>query len=163
MTEQKLTALAQRDFEALQQTRKTLAVAESCTGGWLSKVITEISGVSAVYLGGVCTYANSAKERLLGVRPETLAAHGAVSEETAREMAEGVRKAFDADVGVGITGIAGPASDGTDKPVGLIYVAAANGKTTVVRELRNEFRIDVREQNRYSAVKTALELIGEVL
>ena len=163
MTEQKLTALAQRDFEALKQTRKTLAVAESCTGGWLSKVITEISGVSAVYLGGVCTYANSAKERLLGVRPETLAAHGAVSEETAREMAEGVRKAFDADVGVGITGIAGPASDGTDKPVGLIYVAAANGKTTVVRELRNEFRIDVREQNRYSAVKTALELIGEVL
>jgi PncC family amidohydrolase len=163
MTEQKLTALAQRDFEALQQTRKTLAVAESCTGGWLSKVITEISGVSAVYLGGVCTYANSAKERLLGVRPETLAARGAVSEETAREMAEGVRKAFDADVGVGITGIAGPASDGTDKPVGLIYVAAANGKTTVVRELRNEFRIDVREQNRYSAVKTALELIGEVL
>lgn len=163
MTEQKLTALAQRDFEALQQTRKTLAVAESCTGGWLSKVITEISGVSAVYLGGVCTYANSAKERLLGVRPETLAARGAVSEETAREMAEGVRKAFGADVGVGITGIAGPASDGTDKPVGLIYVAAANGKTTVVRELRNEFRIDVREQNRYSAVKTALELIGEVL
>ncbi len=163
MTEQKLTALAQRDFEALQQAHKTLAVAESCTGGWLSKVITEISGVSAVYLGGVCTYANSAKERLLGVRPETLAAHGAVSEQTAREMAEGVRKAFGADVGVGITGIAGPASDGTDKPVGLIYVAAANGATTVVRELRNEFRIDVREQNRYSAVKTALELIGEVL
>ena len=163
MTEQKLTALAQRDFEALQEAHKTLAVAESCTGGWLSKVITEISGVSAVYLGGACTYANSAKERLLGVQAETLATHGAVSEETAREMAEGVRNAFGADIGVGITGIAGPASDGTDKPVGLIYVAAANGETTVVRELRNEFRIDVREQNRYSAVKTALELIGEVL
>ena len=101
----------------------TLATAESSTGGLVAHRINSVSGSSEYYLGGVVTYTNEAKEALLGVRHETLVAHGAVSEETALEMAHGARGRFGADVGIATTGIAGPTGGTPEKPVGLVYVA----------------------------------------
>lgn len=141
----------------------TFALAESCTGGLISKCITDISGASAVYPGGVCTYANSAKIKLLGVKSETLAKNGAVSEETAREMAAGVRKLFSCDIGISVTGIAGPNSDGTDKPVGLIYICADSGKKSTVIKLTNNFTEAVRERNRESAAAAALNAAIQII
>ena len=103
----------------------SLVTAESCTGGLMAHRITNVPGSSAYYLGGFVAYAYEAKEELLGVKHETLLAHGAVSEETALEMARGVRQRLGADVGVSITGIAGPSGGMPGKPVGLTYVALA--------------------------------------
>lgn len=99
-----------------------LAVAESCTGGNISFLIVNIPGSSEYYLGGACTYANEAKQKMLGVKKETLESYGAVSEKTAIEMAEGARKEFKADVAISTTGIAGPAGGTEAKPVGLVYI-----------------------------------------
>lgn len=162
MNENELIALANRIVPSLINSGTTLAVAESCTGGWLSKILTDVSGISAIYKGGICSYSNEVKMKLLGVNEETLKAYGAVSEQTAREMAEGVRNAMSTDIGIGITGIAGPNSDNTNKPVGLIYIAIAYGKQIIVRELRNNFSDNIRLNNRLSAVKTALNLLGEI-
>ena len=163
MNEAELITIAEGVTAKIRQRGLTLAVAESCTGGWLSKIITEVSGVSAIYKGGVCTYANEIKSAILGVEEETLKTFGAVSEQTARQMSEGVCRAMNTDTGVGITGIAGPLSDNTEKPVGLIYVSVTVCGKTTVKELRNTFTENVRTQNRYSAVKTALELLGDLL
>jgi nicotinamide-nucleotide amidase len=103
----------------------TLATAESCTGGLLGHLLTNVPGSSAYYVGGVIAYSYEAKERLLGVQHETLAAHGAVSEETAREMARGARDRLHAGVAVALTGIAGPGGGMPSKPVGLVYIALA--------------------------------------
>ena len=103
----------------------TVAAAESLTGGNVSARITKISGASAYFLGGIVAYSNGAKASLLGVSEETLATRGAVSAECAREMAEGARRAFGADVAVATTGIAGPGGATERKPVGLVYVAFA--------------------------------------
>ncbi len=162
MTENELIALAQTNIKKLIKNNMTLAVAESCTGGWLSKIITDVSGVSAIYKGGVCSYANETKTNILGVKKETLASYGAVSSYVAEEMAEGVRKALNTDIGIGITGIAGPLSDNTSKPVGLIYVCVSYGNKTVVAELRNNFTENIRTNNRMSAVETALNLLGGI-
>ena len=111
-----------------------LAVAESCTGGMLAAAITDLAGVSSFFLGGVVSYSNDVKEALLGVPRQVLEDHGAVSEQTARAMAEGVRNRFDTDVGVGITGIAGPGGATDRKAVGLVYVAVATPEHTLCRE-----------------------------
>lgn len=161
MTENKLFFAAKEAVKTLENHKKTLALAESCTGGLVSKLITDVSGASAVYEGGVCSYSNSVKMKILGVKEETLRTFGAVSENTAREMSQGVRKALGADIGVGITGIAGPLSDGTNKPVGLIYISVCSEKFEKTVELKNNFTENVREQNRLSAAKTALDLISE--
>ncbi|MBE6546210.1 MAG: competence/damage-inducible protein A [Ruminococcaceae bacterium] len=113
----------------------TLACAESCTGGLIAKRITDIAGCSDVFLGGCVTYANEAKIRLLGVREETLARHGAVSEQTAREMARGVRERLGADIGVSATGIAGPGGGSKEKPVGTVYVGISTKDGEQVRRL----------------------------
>ncbi len=162
MTEIDLIKLAEKAVCKLKNENKTLALAESCTGGWVSKIITDVSGASAVYQGGVCSYSNEVKMNILGVKEETLATFGAVSEQVAVQMAEGVKKALNSDIGIGITGIAGPLSDNTQKPVGLIYVAIANGSKTLCTELRNNFTEDIRLQNRFSAVETALNLLGDI-
>lgn len=115
--------MREEEIGALLVTRGlTLVTAESCTGGLVAHRITDVPGSSAYFLGGFVAYANEAKEEILGVRHETLLAHGAVSEETALEMARGARLRLGADLGISTTGIAGPAGGTPDKPVGLVYV-----------------------------------------
>ena len=141
---------------------KTLACAESCTGGYIAKRLTDLSGVSAVFLGGCVTYANEAKERLLGVAHETLLAHGAVSEETALEMARGVRLALGADVGIATTGIAGPGGGTPEKPVGTVWIAVSTEAETKAK-LLSMSPLRSREFIRYAAASQALGQVLEVL
>lgn len=107
----------------LRQRHLTLALAESCTGGLIAHRVTNVAGSSAYFLGGLVSYANDAKERLLGVPTAILMAYGAVSDPTARAMARGARSTFRADLALAVTGIAGPGGGTTDKPVGLTYIA----------------------------------------
>ncbi len=138
---------------ALQRAGETLAVAESCTGGLLGKLLTDPAGASAWFVGGTIAYANEIKVDHVGVPAEALAEHGAVSEPVARALAEGVRQRFGADWGVAITGIAGPAGGSAEKPVGLVYIAVANGSGADVR--RHTF-IGSRDRIRQRAAMTAL-------
>ena len=117
--------------------RKTLALAESCTGGALADQVTDVPGASEIFLGGVVSYANTAKEKLLGVRAETLAAHGAVSEAVAREMAVGVREKFGADFALAVTGIAGPGGGTPEKPGGTVYISLASAAGVDVNKFNN--------------------------
>ena len=123
----------------LTKRRKTLAVAESCTGGHLANRVTNISGASVVFLCGLVTYSNEAKQKLLGVRADTLAQHGAVSEPVAREMAEGVRRQSGADFALSTTGIAGPGGGTVEKPVGTVFIGFAGPNGTVVEKQLNAF------------------------
>lgn len=115
----------------LRNAKKTIALAESCTGGMIASRITDISGASACFLGSIVAYSNQLKTSLLGVAETTLAGHGAVSEETAREMAEGVRRKTGADLGLSVTGIAGPDGGSPEKPVGTVYIALATSSHTL--------------------------------
>jgi nicotinamide-nucleotide amidase len=112
-------------LESLRLNRQTLAVAESCTGGLMAAHLTDVPGASDVFLGGVVSYSNEAKEQMIDVPHDMLVEHGAVSEEVGRAMAEGVRERFGADWGAGITGIAGPTGGTEEKPVGLVHWAVA--------------------------------------
>ena len=144
----------------LQKRNQTLTTAESCTGGLLAGRILNVSGASAVYNEGHITYSNEAKERLLGVQHSTLQQFGAVSKETAAEMAKGAALSAKADVGLSTTGIAGPTGGTPEKPVGLVYVGCyVNGEVTV-EECRFAGN---REQNRNAAVEAALQLLGKHL
>ena len=113
----------------------TISTAESCTGGSLGKIITSFAGVSSIYGYGFITYANEAKEKLLGVKHETLEKYGAVSSQTALEMAEGARRVSGSDIAVSVTGIAGPGGGTVEKPVGLVYIAIADKNGTQYRKL----------------------------
>lgn len=137
----------------LAKRRLTLAIAESCTGGLLAHRVTNIPGSSDYFLGGMVAYSNAAKIKFLGVEEETLAAHGAVSPEVAAAMARGVRRAFAADIGVGITGIAGPGGGTPAKPVGLVYIGLdIQGKVEVQRELFVGERENIKWQSTQSAL-----------
>lgn len=142
---------------ALTAAGKTLAIAESCTGGLVAQRVTAVPGASAVFGYGAVTYANEMKEKMLGVRKETLAQNGAVSAETAAEMARGVRAAAGADFGVAITGIAGPDGGTPEKPVGLVYLAAADANETRVQRMLMTGR--PRETVRAGAAQAALEIV----
>ena len=117
---------------ALIEKKKKVATAESCTGGLVSKRITEVSGANSVFECGVCSYANRIKNKLLGVNRHTLDTVGAVSKETAEQMAVGVMKLADSDFGVATTGIAGPSGGTEEKPVGLVYISVCDKKSTEV-------------------------------
>lgn len=137
-----------------------LAVAESCTGGLIGHRITNIPGSSEYYLGSVTAYAYEAKERLLGVQHNTLTQYGAVSEETALEMARGVRQALTADIGVSVTGIAGPGGGIPTKPVGTVWVGlSAPGGDRTVQFLFKGTRLQVKKQ----AAEQALLLLAKYL
>lgn len=138
----------------------TLATAESCTGGFISQRITDISGSSEYFKGGVISYSNEAKENVINVDRNTLIKYGAVSSETAIEMAEGVRKLMNADVGISATGIAGPTGATESKPIGLTYVAIAIGDKVYSKEL---FLGDNRHRNRIRAAQAALNMLRKEL
>lgn len=142
---------------------KTLATAESCTGGLLSKRITDVAGASAVFHMGVVTYANQAKEDLLGVSHETLERWGAVSSQTALEMAQGIVRRSQADLGIGITGIAGPDGGTAEKPVGLIYIALSDGERTWVTKRHPIGRTKSRAWHRHCAASQALDMVRRYL
>ncbi|HEV2210674.1 MAG TPA: competence/damage-inducible protein A [Verrucomicrobiae bacterium] len=140
----------------LTELKRTLALAESCTGGLLAHRLTNVPGASAVVLGGFVTYNNDIKQKFLGVRPETLAEHGAVSEAVARQMAEGARRVTGADVALALTGIAGP-SGGTDaKPVGTLFIALAAASETVVEHHLNPYD---RETFKQVSTQQAMDLL----
>jgi len=130
----------------LQEKKVTLATAESCTGGMLASRIIDVPGVSEVYKAGFVTYANEAKQNLIGVKEDTLAQFGAVSEQTAREMVLGTIKAAKADMAVATTGIAGPGGGTKEKPVGLVYIACGSADDIIVeRCLFSGSRKEIRQ------------------
>lgn len=135
----------------------TIATAESCTGGMVAAALTDIAGSSAVFDRGFVTYSNAAKVAMLSVAEATLAAHGAVSAETAREMAEGARRHSGVDVAVSITGIAGPGGGSPDKPVGLVHFACTGPGGTRHREER--FGDQDRAAIRQASTIVALEML----
>jgi PncC family amidohydrolase len=153
-----LVALAERLQAASLARRITVAVAESCTGGLVAHAITEISGSSGYFQGGLVAYSNQVKESQLGVPAEVLAAHGAVSAQTARAMAEGIRVRLKVDVGASITGVAGPGGGSDAKPVGLTYVATADERGIDVRRFVWPFD---RGGNKRASAAAALELLLE--
>lgn len=153
------TTTPEEVLEACKAKGLRLATAESCTGGMVGAALTEVAGSSAVVLGGIVAYANSAKRDLLGVSDDTLSAHGAVSEKTAREMAEGARAALKADIAVSITGIAGPGGAG-DKPEGRVCFAVARDGAETRSETRDFGalgRANVRAASRDRALALLLE------
>lgn len=144
----------------LTQRGQTLALAESCTGGFIANRITNVPGASAVLWGGAVSYANEAKMKMLGVREQTLAAHGAVSEETAREMAEGARQISGADYALSVTGIAGPDGGTAEKPVGTVFIGFASADKTRAYKFLNRFD---RETFKYVTSQQALEILRRAL
>lgn len=145
-------------YKYLKNNGLTLSTAESCTGGLLADAIVKIPGSSGVFGYGAVTYANEAKMKILGVKSETLEKYGAVSPQTAKEMAEGIRKLSGSDLGAATTGIAGPDGGTAEKPVGLVYIAVADGKETRIKKLDLSGN---RERIRILAVKNVLRMILE--
>ena len=148
------TVLAEEVVKMLKAAKMTVTTVESCTGGLLSGTLVDVAGVSDVFNQAFVTYANEAKHSLVGVNQETLDSYGAVSEETAREMAEGGAKAAKADACLSVTGIAGPDGGTAEKPVGLVYIGChVNGNTVVERNVFSGSRREVREQSVLAALK----------
>lgn len=138
----------------------TLATAESCTGGLIGHLITNVPGVSAWYAGGAIAYSNALKTELLGVEESLLAAHGAVSEPVARQMAEGARARLGADVAVAVTGIAGPGGGTSEKPVGLVYFSVSGaGGTVSAREIFKGDRDEIKAKSAEKALNMVLEYL----
>lgn len=170
----------------LEKNHLTLATAESCTGGYIGKMLTDIPGSSSYYLGGVISYSNEIKTSVLGVHPSSIEEHGAVSKEVASQMASGVRKLMDSDVGIAITGIAGPDGGSKDKPVGTLYLGLSlnkgarikattlssswekgtehfSGSSGAVTEVKKLFLPGTREAVRLRSSRMALDWIRRIL
>jgi nicotinamide-nucleotide amidase len=154
------TTLEHTVGELLLQKGRTLAVAESCTGGLLANRITNVPGSSHYFLGGIVAYSNRAKEALLGVRHETLERYGAVSKETVEEMARGVKERFGSDIALAVTGIAGPEGGTLDKPVGTVWCAYLHGRDILVwKDVIHDKRLKFKEK----VVDLILEELNESL
>lgn len=152
--------IERRVGEKLLQHRYTLSLGESCTGGLIGHRLTEVAGSSEYFLGGIIAYSYEAKERLLGVRHDTLYQHGAVSEETALEMARGARHALGADIGLAVTGIAGPGGGLPGKPVGLTWIALNSRDLETARQFTWQ---GDREANKLQSSEAALGMLEEYL
>ena len=147
-------------IDVLRSKGLRMSAAESCTGGMIGCMMTSVPGSSDVFLGSAVTYSNEAKESILKVSHQTLMDHGAVSEETARQMAIGSIDAYGSDIAVAVTGIAGPGGATDTKPVGLVYIAVADGPRTVVT--KNNFEGDrqsVRKQTALEAIRLAKDMV----
>jgi nicotinamide-nucleotide amidase len=162
VTQAHLEAAARRLVTLAAARKRLLATAESCTGGLVAGALTDIAGSSAIFDRGFVTYSNAAKIAMLGVRPATLEQHGAVSAETAKEMAAGALARSDAFVAVSITGIAGPAGGSALKPIGLVWFAAAARDGRVLLEERYFGDIG-RQPVRYASVLQALSMLEEIV
>lgn len=146
--------------QRLSELGETLVTAESCTGGLLAHRITNVSGSSVCYLGGVVAYSDRLKEQVLGVARASLENHGAVSEVVAREMAQGARARWAADFAMAVTGIAGPTGGTPEKPVGLVYIAVAReGETRVTKRVFSGSRLEIKEQTADQALAMLWEWI----
>lgn len=145
-----------------RQQKLLIATAESCTGGLLAACLTSIAGSSDVFERGFVTYSNQAKIELLGVSPDTIAAYGAVSRETALEMAKGVLINSKADIGISITGIAGPGGGSDQKPVGLVHMGVCR-RSTQTAHRQFEFGLQTRNEIQLMAVRAALLMLAELL
>jgi PncC family amidohydrolase len=146
--------------EKMKELGLTIATAESVTGGLIGSRLTDVAGSSAYFMGGVVAYSNDAKIKLLGVKQETLAQHGAVSERTAMEMAQGVRKSFGTDIGLAVSGIAGPGGATKEKPVGLMWLALSAKAGTQARSVR---LTGDRLRNKAGAADHLLALLEEYI
>ena len=157
-------SLEQTVVNALKSRGETVAAAESCTGGLVSKRLTDIAGASAVFEMGACTYSNRIKHKLLHVPQELLEQYGAVSEQVAKAMAQGVRKTAGSTYGIGITGIAGPGGGTAEKPVGLVYIGFTNGTETWVKKLGGVQTAErSREYYRMISASAALNMLRRYL
>jgi len=148
--------------DLLRERKKTIAVAETFTGGMVSDIITNMPGASRYFLGGIVTYSDRSKVSSLGVKESTLRVNGAVSEQTASEMALGVREHFGSDYGIAITGLAGPGGASFGKPVGLVFFSFTDGKTTMVD--RMEFsgdRLNIKRAAASQVLRMTLDCIIE--
>jgi PncC family amidohydrolase len=160
MSRRTLTSEAETAGQLLRARGQTIATAESCTGGLIGDSLTDIPGSSDYFLGGVIAYADSVKQSVLGVRPGTLSVLGAVSEETAMQMARGARRLLGADYALSVTGIAGPSGGTRHKPVGLVYIALIG--PGVERCERHVWRGD-RLPNKRASARRALQMLIEHL
>ena len=147
----------------LRESEARIVTAESCTGGWVAKVLTDVEGSSDWYLGGVVTYSNALKQSLLGVLPSALAQHGAVSEEVAREMAVGALETFGGRIALSVTGIAGPGGGQPSKPVGTVWFGwvwrdQGEIRSRVTREQFDGNREAVRRQSVARALREVLQI-----
>jgi len=150
------TTLVEALVKKLIEKKLTISTAESCTGGLIASEITSVAGSSEIFGSGYVTYANTAKMKMLGVKDKTLADFGAVSEQTAKEMAEGAKAASGADIAVSVTGIAGPGGGSAEKPVGLVYIALADNDGTIVQKLNLD---GSRDKVRGRTVKNVLKMV----
>ena len=155
-----LSPLENRIISRLVDTGKTIATAESCSGGLIAHRLTNVPGASTPFLGGIVAYSNTVKVALLAVPASTLEVHGAVSEATARAMAEGARKTLGADLAIAVTGIAGPGGGTPEKPVGLVYLALSRAEG--IRAEKHQFQ-GGRESIKMQTADAALNLVWESL
>ncbi len=160
MADRVIRDVAARVGESLLGIGKTVAVAESCTGGGVCEALTSVPGSSAYFLGGVVAYGNESKTRDLGVPPELIGSRGAVSREVAEAMAAGAMRRFGSDIGVGTTGIAGPGGGTPDKPVGTVYIGIATGEVRLSYSLRLP---GDRDAVRKETVRAALDMLVSFL
>lgn len=144
--------------------RESLCTAESCTGGMIAQTVTSISGASQIFPGGICCYSEQMKQKLLGVKKDTLERYSVYSKEVASEMSAGALRMYEADNAVGITGIAGPGGGTDEKPVGTVYISVRSREKEIVRELRlyNEYEDLTREKIRKAATLKAMQMLCEL-